>query len=412
MSWFSSASEISTDSQKIERFLTRGVENVFPSREWLKARLGEGKQLSMYLGIDPTGPTLHLGHVIVLRKMKEFQELGHQVILLIGDFTGMVGDPTGKASTRKRLTRDELHKNSALYQEQASHFIKFSGTNPALLKYNSEWLSKMNFEDVLNLSAQMTVEQMLKRDMFEERQKAGQPIFIHEFLYPLLQGYDSVAMEVDGEIGGNDQTFNMLVGRDLLKSLKQKDKFVLAVKLLTDSSGKKMGKTEGNMLTLLDSPAEMFGKVMSWSDDMILAGFELLTDSPLRDIEQSLSSGSNPKTLKERLAKEIVTSYHGSDPAEAAQKNFSTAFSSGGVPENLKEVLVSSGTPLADVLKSENLIESNSELRRLIAEGAVEEVGLSAQAEGHKISDARVLIDHSTTYKIGKHRFLKVRILP
>ena len=377
---------------------------MFPSREWLSTRLKEGKRLSIYFGIDPTGPTLHLGHVIALRKLREFQDLGHQVILLIGDFTGLVGDPTGKASTRKRLTREELHKNSNLYQEQASHFIKFSGSNPALLKYNSEWLSKMNFEDVLNLSAHMTVEQMLKRDMFEERQKAGQPIFIHEFLYPLLQGYDSVAMEVDGEIGGNDQTFNMLVGRDLLKSLKQKDKFVFAVKLLTDATGKKMGKTEGNMLTLLDSPEEMFGKVMSWTDGMILPGFELITDVPLLEIEQALAAGTNPKLLKERLAKEIVTSYHGAQAAEAAHSSFSSTFSSGGVPEHLKEVVVSSGALLADVLKQEGLIESNSEFRRLIAEGAVEEVG------GAKISDARVVLDHSATYKVGKHRFLKVKI--
>ncbi|MCR4314043.1 MAG: tyrosine--tRNA ligase, partial [Candidatus Uhrbacteria bacterium] len=259
---------VSTDSKKIEELLTRGVEKIFPSREFLEARLKEGKQLSLYLGIDPTGPDLHIGHSIQLRKLRQFQDLGHKVILLIGDFTGMIGDPTDKSATRVRLTREQVLANAEKYKEQASKILDFGGKNPVELRYNSEWHAKLSLTEVLELAAHFTVPQMLARDMFKKRMQEGKDVYMHEFLYPLMQGYDSVAMDVDGEVGGNDQTFNMLAGRDLMKAMQGKEKFVIAGKLLADPTGKKMGKSEGNMITLGDSSDDMFGKIMSWTDGM------------------------------------------------------------------------------------------------------------------------------------------------
>ncbi|TSC72766.1 MAG: hypothetical protein G01um101470_282, partial [Parcubacteria group bacterium Gr01-1014_70] len=273
----------------IKELLTRAVERIYPSAEFLESRLKNGEQLSLYLGIDPTGPTLHLGHIIPLLKLAQFQALGHKIILLIGDFTGMIGDPTDKTATRKRLTRAEVLENAKLYKEQASRIIQFGGKNPAEIRHNSEWLGKMSFEDVLELCSQITHSQAVKRDMFQKRISEGKDLYIHEFLYPLMQGYDSVAMDVDGEVGGNDQSFNMLVGRDLMKKIKNKEKFVVATKLLTDGAGAKMGKTEGNTVALTDSAADMFGKVMSWPDSMILAGFELCTRVPVEEIKKTQS---------------------------------------------------------------------------------------------------------------------------
>jgi len=298
---------VNTDKAAIESFLGRSVENVFPSREFLEARMKEGKPLSLYVGVDPTGPSLHMGHAIWLRKLAQWQKLGHKAIVLIGDFTAMIGDPTDKGAARKQLTREQVLENCKTYKEQASKFLRFEGENAAELKFNSEWLGKMNFADVLDLASRFTVQQMLERDMFERRVEEKKPIYIHEFMYPLMQGYDSVAMGVDGEMGGNDQTFNMLAGRTLMKDMAGKEKFVVAYRLLTDPTGKKMGKSEGNMITFQDSPDDMFGKVMSWTDGMIVAGFELCTDVPMDEVarvEASLAEdGSNPRDAKARLAK-------------------------------------------------------------------------------------------------------------
>jgi tyrosyl-tRNA synthetase len=254
--------KIITDKEKIEEIITRGVEKNYPSDDFLKSRLEKGEQLKIYLGIDPTGPTLHMGHMVVLKKLSQLQKIGHKIILLIGDFTAMIGDPD-KASAREPLTRQQVMENQKLYKEQASVLLDFDGNNPAEFKYNSEWLGKMNFEDVLNLASKVTVQQILERDMLKKRFNEGKPIYVHEFMYPLMVAQDSLVMEVDGEVGGNDQTFNMLVGRDLQKKVQNKDKFVIPMKLLVDNSGAKMGKTTGNMLSFADSPDEKFGKIMS-----------------------------------------------------------------------------------------------------------------------------------------------------
>lgn len=411
---FGKKSQVETSQGIVGDFLDRGVERIYPSREFLEAKMKRGEPLSMYLGIDPTGPTLHMGHAIVLKKLREFQKLGHKVILLIGDFTGMIGDPTDKLSARKQLTKEEVLENSRLYQKQASIFLDFSGSNKAELKYNSAWLSKMNFGDVINLASKMTVDQMLKRDMFAKRMEENKPVFIHEFLYPLMQGYDSVAMDVDGEIGGNDQTFNMLTGRDLMKEMLGKEKFVITMKLLADSSGKKMGKTENNGISLADSAEEMYGKVMSWTDGMIVSGFELCTDVLMDDIDaikKDLESGANPRDAKMRLAREIVTVYHGAASAKQAEENFINTFTKGGVPEDIKSVKVPVNTPLVDVLLREGIVSSKTEFRRLYDEGAITilETGSKIPSpESGADQSAIIKIDKSATYKIGKRRFLKI----
>jgi tyrosyl-tRNA synthetase len=361
---------ISTDKNKIQELLTRGVENIYPSKEFLEKKLLAGEKLSLYLGIDPTGPFLHLGHAIPLLKLKQFQELGHEVILLIGDFTGMIGDPTDKSAVRKKLTREQVLDNCKNYKKQAGKILDMKKVD---LKFNSKWLGKLIFQDVLELASEFTVQQILARDMFEKRMKEGKPIHLHEFLYPLMQGYDSVAMDVDGEVGGNDQTFNMLAGRTLMKSLKNKEKFVLTTKLLVDATGKKMGKTEGNMVTLEDSADEMFGKVMSWSDEMIISGFELITLMPMaqiKDFEKQLGTGKNPRDLKILLAKEVVKTFIGKKEARVAEENFIQVFQKKEKPDDMPEV-EAAGEKIIGALVKAKLVSSKSDVRRLIEQKGI-----------------------------------------
>ena len=397
-----------TNKQAIDHLLKRGVSEIFPNSGFVESLLQGDKKISLYMGIDPTGPTLHIGHAIQLMKLREFQNLGHKIILLIGDFTGMIGDPTDKTEARNKLTAEEVLENSKLYKAQAETFLAFDGENPAKIKYNSEWLGKMNFADVLELASHMTVDQMLKRDMFDKRMEAGKPIFIHEFLYPLLQGYDSVAMDVDGEIGGNDQLFNMLAGRTLMKQLKDKEKFVLTLKLLEDPNGRKMGKSEGNMITLQDSPVDMFGKIMSWTDGMILLGFELCTYKTKEEInafKEALDRGDNPRDIKVALAKSVVAIYHSEEEADKAEENFVNTFKEGGISLDTKEAVVSSGTILSEVLVKEKLVESKNELRRLVESGAVTNMTLN-----NKIESIDHVINENTDIKVGKRRFIKIEV--
>ncbi|MDE2116939.1 MAG: tyrosine--tRNA ligase [Patescibacteria group bacterium] len=403
--------DASTDPAVIERFLSRGLENVFPGREAAAKMLASGRHLRVFLGIDPTGPSLHMGHAIPLMKLAELQAMGHEIIMLIGDFTAMIGDPTDKLAARKQLTRREVLANCREYKKQASKLISFSGANPAKVMWNSKWLTRMTFADVVDLASKMTVDQMLKRDMFRTRMEAGKPVFIHEFLYPLMQGYDSVAMDVDGEIGGNDQTFNMLAGRDLIKELKAKDKLVFATKLLTDPTGKKMGKTEGNMITLADSPSDMFGKVMSWSDDMIVSGYELCTrvsDAQVEAEKKFLDDGGNPRDAKLRLAVTIVELYHGRSDAEQARDSFLATFSSKSskaMPADAPEAMAERGAPLAGVVVKAGIVSSKTDFRRLVDGGSIENL-----KTGEKISDFRHAVTGDLDLRIGSHRFIKIRM--
>ena len=365
--------KIDTNPQKINELLSRGVENIYPKREFLEARLKEGKQLTLYTGYDPTAPTLHIGHAITMMKLRQFQDLGHKVIMLIGDFTGMIGDPTDKTSARQPLTREHVLENCKGYKKQASAILDFTGANAVEVKYNSKWLGKLNFADVLDLTSHFTVQRMMERDMFQERQKEAKPIHLHEFLYPVMQAYDSVAMDVDGEVGGNDQTFNMLAGRDLMKDLKHKEKFVLTAKLLTDNSGKKMGKSEGNMIALTDAPEDMFGKVMSWGDGMIAPGFELCTKAPMAEIkemENLMKTGANPRDFKLKLAHEVVKTFLGEKAAAKAQEYFVATFSKKETPAEIPE-LKPTAYDVATVLVEAKICASKGEARRNIDQGGV-----------------------------------------
>jgi tyrosyl-tRNA synthetase len=391
---------------KQEELLKRGISAIYPSVEFLASKLKSGKKLTLYLGIDPTGPTLHLGHFIPIKKMAEFQKAGHQIIILIGDFTAMIGDPTDKKSTRQPLNRKQILNNLKDYKKQISTTLSFKGKNKAKIKFNSKWLGKMKFEDVLSLASNMTVQQMLERDMFKKRMEDGRPVSIHEFLYPLMQAYDSVVMDVDGEIGGNDQTFNMLCGRDLMKTLKNKEKFVITTKLLEDNQGQKMGKTEGNMVALSDSPDEMFGKIMSWSDGLIISSFELCTNVPMSEINQFtklLEQGEiNPRDLKMRLAKEIITIIHNENKAKVAEQNFIKTFQKKEVPDQIKKVKAGVNDLLIDVLLNNKVIQSKTEFRRLINEGAI-----SIIDKEEKITQIDELA-RPAVYRIGKKRFIQI----
>jgi len=365
--------KIINDPQKIEELLMRGVENIYPKKEFLKARLEEDKQLTLYCGYDPTAPTLHIGHAITMMKLRQFQDFGHKIIMLIGDYTGMIGDPTDKTSARTKLTHEQVLENCKNYQKQAATILNFEGDNPVEIKFNGDWHSKMSFGDVLELTSHFTVQRMMERDMFEKRKEENKPIFLHEFLYPVMQAYDSVAMDVDGEVGGNDQTFNMLAGRDLMKDLKNKEKFVLTTKLLVDSSGKKMGKSEGNMIALSDTPEDMFGKVMSWTDDMMMKGFELCTKLPMDEvlgIDKEMKSGVNPRDIKMRLASEVVKTFLGEQAAIKAQEYFVSTFSKKENPDEMPEISPSI-YEISTVLVEAKICKSKSEARQVIDQGGV-----------------------------------------
>lgn len=397
-------STVSADKDAIAHFLTRAVENVYPTREKLAELLLSGKRISVYAGIDPTGPSLHMGHVIWLKKLAQLQALGHRVIMLIGDFTAMIGDPTDKTAVRKRLTRKEVLANCKVYKKQASKFLAFSGSNPAELKFNSAWLAKMSFADVVELSSHFTVQQMVERDMFETRIAEGKPVYLHEFMYPLMQGYDSVALDVDLEIGGNDQTFNMLAGRTLLREIKQKEKLVLATKLLTDQTGKKMGKTEGNMITLADAPEDMYGKVMSWTDGMIIPGFELCTDVSKKEIDamrEEMEHGENPVAFKRRLAKEVVASLVSSKAAVEAEAHFTTVHQKHEAPGDMPEMKMKGSMKLVDVLVEAKMVPSKTEARRQIEQGGV-------KVNDRAVKDIAATVGTGDVIQKGKRHFVKL----
>jgi len=331
--------------------------------------------------------------------------LGHEVIFLIGDGTGQAGDPTGKKQTREKFfTKEELRANAKNYVAQASKIIRFKGSNSVKILYNSDWLDKLTKVEILNIAQNFSVQQLIERDMFQERLKAGEPINLREFLYPLLQGYDSVAMDVDLELGGTDQTFNMLAGRTLMKAMKGKEKFVMTTPLLSDSRGIKIGKSEGNTISLTDEPNDLFGKIMSLADDAIIPIFTLLTDVSLEDIV-SFDIKKNPLELKKSAAHIIVSQLYSEKLATKAQDNFEKTFTQGNVPENITQVTVARDASLSDILLTQQLIVSKSELRRLVSEGAI-----TNMATNEKVTDPNSKVS-SATYKIGKHRFIKIQTL-
>jgi tyrosyl-tRNA synthetase len=387
-------------AEKIEKLLNRGVEQIVPKDgDTLREVLQSGKKLRVYAGFDPTGEHLHLGHALQLMKLREFQDLGHEVIMLIGSFTAMIGDPTDKTSARVQLTKEQVLENAQTYQEQAAKILKFDGENPAILKFNDEWLSKLSFEDVLALSSNFTVQQMVERDMFEKRIEDGQPIYLHEFFYPLMQGYDSVAMNVDLEIGGSDQLFNMLAGRTLLRKLKNKEKYVITLKLLTNDEGKKMSKSEGGFIALNDAPEEKYGKIMAMSDSMIASYAELV----FGENPDLAFIANHPREAKAQLAKRVVEFFDGLEQAEAAENHFNSVFRNGAMPENIPEFKLESAMNIVDLLVASGLASSKSEARRQLEQGAV-------KIDSTVITDQDLTLTPPTSIIIqkGKRHFIRV----
>lgn len=391
---------------EIKEFLTRGVEEVIDSKEFEKL-LSSGKRISVYYGIDPTGADIHLGHAIPLRKLRTLQEWGHEVILLIGDFTAMIGDPTGRDAARTPLTSEQVLENAKDYQKQAGSILRFDEENPVVVKYNSSWLSKLSFGEVIDLAANFTVQQMLERDMFQRRMADAKPISLHEFLYPLMQGFDSVHMGVDLELGGSDQLFNMLTGRTLMKKLKNKDKHVMTFSLLEGSDGRKMSKSFNNHIPIRAEAKDMYGRVMSIKDELIVKYFWLCTDvskAKIDAMEKEMKAGANPRDFKMALGRELVTMYHGEDAAKDAEAAFISQFQKGAMPEDIEEVTLSKKKwALVDLLIETKLVKSKSDARRLIKEGAVKLNG-----EPVKNIEAEVTVKTGDVLQKGKRDFRKL----
>lgn len=395
------------NQEQIQSLLHRGVDAMYPTRESLETLLQSGKRLRVYFGIDPTSPTLHIGHAIGLRKLRAFQDLGHEVILLIGSFTAMIGDPTDKMAVRTALSQEDVLKNAATYKEQAAKILAFDGENPAKLMFNHEWLASMNFASVVELASHFTVQQMLERDMFEKRLQEGKPIHLHEFFYPLMQGYDSVAMEVDVEIGGSDQIFNMLAGRTLQRQMKGQNKHVLALRLLENAEGKKMSKTESGFIALSDAPNDMFGKLMAMDDSMILPYAELVSALPLEEVEglrMRLQAGENPRNVKAELASGVVAFYYSKEIGEEALKEFDRVFKDKAMPEEMPEFRLLKELTVIDVLVESGMVASNSEARRAID-------GKGVKLDGVTVTSIEMVLkpEHAgSVLQKGKRHFLKL----
>lgn len=384
---------------KIDELLDRGVDKIYPSREALEKVLRSGKKITLYQGFDPTGKELHIGHAVGFKKLRQFQDLGHNVIFLIGDGTGQAGDPSGKKTARdKFFTTEELRKNGKDYVMQAAKIINFSGPNAVKILYNSEWLNKLNLTDVLDIAGHFSLQQMLERDLYQERLKSGTNLSLREFLYPLLQGYDSVAMGVDLELGGSDQTFNMLAGRKLVREYLGKEKFVLTVPLLTDSKGTKIGKTEGNVIALTDEPTVFFAKIMSLGDDAIIPCFELLTDKTTTDIanmQSALKRGQNPIDLKKDLAFTLTKWLNGEENAQKAKVAFEKTFQK-KLPDFTTAIPMKA--TLAQTIAPFTGLASISEAKRLISQKSV-------SVNGNTVNDPNFKLSKGQKIQIGKKIF-------
>jgi tyrosyl-tRNA synthetase len=388
----------------IEEVVIRGVAEILPSEKSFIERMGKGK-IRLYLGIDPTGSSLHLGHSVVLRKLQQFAKLGHEVILLIGNGTVKIGDPTGRDESRPVLTDEQIEENFSTWKEQASKILDF---NLIEIKRNGDWLDKLNFPEMIKIMAKTTVQQLMERDMFQERLKSGLPIHGHEIIYPLMQGYDSVAMDVDLEIGGTDQTFNMMMGRTLQKSYNNKEKWVLTTPIINGTDGRKMSKSFNNFVSLTEDPINMYGKLMSVADEMIVEYFSLLTDVHQDEIDvisKDIGSNGNPMEWKKKLAWEITNMYHSEEEANKAQTHFEDTVQNRQVADTAEAV---SKEELSDKTALEIVStltgESNSQSRRLIEQGA-----LTLLPSEEKVTDSQVNPDLSNVdgLKIGKKRFYK-----
>ena len=395
---------------EIAKVLTRGVDKIYPSPQMLEKVLRTGKKIRLYQGFDPTGIQLHIGHLAGLLKLKQFQQLGHQVIFLIGDGTGQAGDPSGKSRTRdKFLDITQLRNNAGDYVRQAGKIIDFEGKNKAEILFNSAWLNKLVLKDILEIAGHFSLAQLEERDLYTERKKKGQDINFREFLYPLLQGYDSVAMKIDLEIGGTDQTFNMLAGRKLVREMLNREKFVLTVPLLTDSQGNKIGKTEGNVIALTSPPNELFGLIMTLPDDVIVPALTYITQVPLDEIEEiksALQKGENPLIYKKKLARQLVKMLNSDSDSLTAQHYFEDVFQKKLLSAEIPQVIISrQNIPLVDFLLNNNLASSRSTAKRLIIQNSVD-------INNQTVNEVNFLIkpENGMLIKVGKHKFLKIKL--
>jgi tyrosyl-tRNA synthetase len=390
--------------QKIKEILERGVEQIVEKKSLIK-KLTSGRKLRIKLGIDPTSPILHLGNAIPLWKLRQFQDLGHQIILIIGDFTAQIGDTSDKMAMRQPLSSEQIEENMKDYKKQISKILDLTKTK---IVYNSTWLSKLRFEEILKLARQFTVAQMLERENFDKRYKTGKPINLQEILYPLMQGYDSVAIQADVEIGGTDQTFNLLAGRAIQKAYGQKPQDIITLTLIEGTDGRKMSKSFGNIIAIIDEPVDMFGKVMSMDDDLIVKYFRLCTLLPLNEIEKiekGLNSKKiNPREAKIKLAREIVAVYHGQELAKEAEEEFNRVFKKKELPSRIPEVRLQEKTfPILDLLVKTNLASSKSEAKRLILQRGVKING-RVQEDWKGIIKAK----KKMIIQVGKRKFVKI----
>jgi len=397
------------DKELIEQFLTRGVEKIYPNADALRTKLLSGKRLTIYQGFDPTGPHLHVGHAMGIRALAILQKLGHEVIFLVGDFTAKIGDPD-KDATREILTDEQIEDNMDGWRKQVEQLIDFTGANAVKFKKNSEWLSDLKLDDMLKLMSKITVQRMLHRDLFKRRIQNDEVLMLHEFMYPLLQGYDGVAMEVDMEIAGADQTFNTLVGRDLSKIYLNKEKFIRTNKMMPAPEGKTMSKTKGNGINLSDTPQDMYGKAMSYPDNLITSGLELLTDIPMKDIqdiESQIKKGANPMTFKKLMALEIVKTIKGEQEAKQAQEYFEKTVQKKEKPQSINNIQLSiTNWKLIDLLVELKLASSKSEARRFIEQGGI-------RIDDHVIRDINYeleLTQKDVLIQRGKRKFVKIKL--
>ena len=404
--------KVLTDKALVDKFLERGVDKIYPSKEALREKLLSGDRLKVYQGFDPTGPYLHIGHAIGIRALRILQQLGHEVIFLVGDYTSRVGDPDpGKDKMRALLTPEQIKANEKGWKEQAAQLIDFKGKNPVSFKHNYEWLSKLKLDDLIKLMSQTTVQQIIERDLFQRRMAEDNPIGLQEFIYPLMQGYDSVAMQVDIEIGGSDQTFNMLMGRTLCKAYLGKEKYVRTNVLMEAPNAVTMSKTKGNSINLSDSPEDMFGKAMSYSDELLGKALTLLTDIPLEeiaDMEKQMADGANPMQFKKVMAFEVVKIVKGEKAAQKARQYFESTVQKGEAPLETLEIEVGDTIKVLDVanaLKEKSGLDiSSSEIKRLIKQGGFE-------AAGKKFTDLNetIKIKSGDIIKLGKRLFGKIK---
>jgi len=398
-----------TSAAKAMELIRRGTEEILLEDALVK-KLEKDKPLRVKAGFDPTAPDLHLGHTVLINKLRQFQDLGHEVMFLIGDFTGMIGDPTGKNVTRKPLTRDEVLDNARTYEQQ---IFKILDPEKTLVVFNSSWMNDMDAADLIQLAAKHTVARMLERDDFSKRYKGGQPIAIHEFLYPLVQGYDSVALKADVELGGTDQKFNLLVGRQLQEAYGQEPQVVITLPILEGLDGvQKMSKSLNNYIGIADNPDDMFGKLMSISDDLMWRYLELLSFRPMAEIEgwrKEVEQGTNPRDIKVRLAEEIVERFHSQAAAKQANENFVARFRQGAMPDDMPELELKApegSMPIANLLKEAGLVGSTSEAMRMMKQGAV-------KIDGERVEDRALSCPAGSchVYQVGKRRFARVALV-